>query len=112
MSRRGASQPGLRPWEAALRGRFPWLIREIRGSAWKFCRIAEGAAHCYPGFGATSEWDTAAGQALLESVGGAVLDQRGAELRYNRGASLRNPRFIALAPASFRWLDVLPPLNY
>ncbi|MFN3311218.1 MAG: 3'(2'),5'-bisphosphate nucleotidase CysQ, partial [Thermomonas sp.] len=40
------------------------------GSALKFCRIAEGAIDLYPRFGPTSEWDTAAGQAIVEAAGG------------------------------------------
>ena len=48
------------------------------GSSIKFCLVAEGGADLYPRFGPTSEWDTAAGQALLEAAGGHVtlLDGR------------------------------------
>jgi 3'(2'), 5'-bisphosphate nucleotidase len=42
------------------------------GSSLKFCLIAEGSADLYPRFGPTSEWDTAAGQAVLEAAGGGV----------------------------------------
>ena len=73
------------------------------GSSLKFCRIAEGALDVYPRFGPTSEWDTAAGQAVLEAAGGVVARPR----RRRRCAttskdSLLNPDFIALgdpAPA-------------
>src|SRR5690606_6589386 len=44
------------------------------GSSLKFCRLAEGGMDVYPRFGPTSEWDTAAGQCVLEAAGGAVLD--------------------------------------
>jgi 3'(2'), 5'-bisphosphate nucleotidase len=44
------------------------------GSALKFCWIADGRADLYPRFGTTMEWDTAAGQALVEAAGGAVRD--------------------------------------
>src|SRR5690606_8908037 len=44
------------------------------GSSLKFCRLAEGSMDAYPRFGPTSEWDTAAGQCVLEAAGGAVLD--------------------------------------
>ncbi|WP_240099847.1 3'(2'),5'-bisphosphate nucleotidase CysQ [Thermomonas flagellata] len=66
------------------------------GSALKFCKIAEGAIDLYPRFGPTSEWDTAAGQAIVEAAGGAVLDARGRPLRYNQRDSLLNGDFIAV----------------
>ena len=72
------------------------------GSSLKFCRIAEGGIDLYPRFGPTSEWDTAAGQAILEAAGGAVLDPRGRPLRYNQRASLLNGDFIALGDAALR----------
>jgi len=50
------------------------------GSSLKFCLLAEGKAQLYPRFTPTSEWDTAAGQAVLEAAGGAVLDLDGAPL--------------------------------
>jgi 3'(2'), 5'-bisphosphate nucleotidase len=68
------------------------------GSALKFGLIAEGAADLYLRFGPTSEWDTAAGQCILEQAGGAVLDLHGAPLRYNQRDSILNPDFIAFGP--------------
>jgi 3'(2'), 5'-bisphosphate nucleotidase len=65
------------------------------GSSLKFCRIAEGAADLYPRFGPTSEWDTAAGQALLEAAGGHVTRPDGHRLRYNCRESLLNGDFLA-----------------
>ena len=47
------------------------------GSSLKFCRIADGGLDVYPRFGPTSEWDTAAGQCVLEGAGGALLDPQG-----------------------------------
>jgi len=52
------------------------------GSALKFCRIAEGAADIYPRLSPTSEWDTAAGHAIVVAAGGAVTTPAGAPLRY------------------------------
>lgn len=68
---------------------------ERRGSAIKPCLIAEGRAHVYPRLGPTSEWDTAASQAVLEAAGG-VLREVGTDepLTYNK-ADLRNPEFYA-----------------
>ncbi len=65
------------------------------GSALKFCLLAEGKADLYPRFGPTSEWDTAAGQALLEAAGGHVTRMDGHRLRYNCRASLINGDFVA-----------------
>lgn len=65
------------------------------GSSIKFCWIAEGLAHEYPRFGNTMEWDTAAGQCIIEQAGGKVIDLETKEsLRYNR-ENLRNNSFIA-----------------
>lgn len=65
-------------------------------SSWKFCLLAEGKADISPRLGNTSEWDTAAGQCVLEQAGGAILNLQGEPLRYNMKASLLNPHFIAL----------------
>lgn len=72
------------------------------GSSLKFCRIAEGAIDLYPRFGPTSEWDTAAGQAIVEAAGGAVLDPRGRPLRYNQRDTLLNGDFVALGDPALR----------
>jgi len=74
------------------------------GSALKFCRLAEGAGDLYPRFWPCCEWDTGAGQALLEAAGGAVLDLSGRPLRYNTSASLHSPHFLAIAdPGDALW---------
>ncbi|MBS0613534.1 MAG: 3'(2'),5'-bisphosphate nucleotidase CysQ [Proteobacteria bacterium] len=65
------------------------------GSAIKFCLIAQGEADLYPRFGPTSEWDTAAGQAVLEAAGGQVTRLDGHRLRYNCRESLINGDFVA-----------------
>jgi 3'(2'), 5'-bisphosphate nucleotidase len=64
------------------------------GSALKFGLIAAGEADLYPRLGPTMEWDTAAGQAVLEAAGGAVRDLHGAPLRYGKPL-WRNPHFVA-----------------
>ncbi len=70
------------------------------GSSLKFCLIARGEADYYPRFGPTSEWDTAAGQAILEAAGGHVLDLTGRPLDYGKAAAaFVNPGFIASGPA-------------
>ncbi len=65
------------------------------GSSIKLCLVAEGAAHVYPRLGLTSEWDTAAAHAVVNSAGGKVVDiNTGQELRYNTKESLLNPFFV------------------
>ena len=64
-------------------------------SSLKFCRVAEGSCDAYPRTGPTSEWDTAAGQAVLEAAGGRVLDASGAPLSYGKPGFMNGP-FTAL----------------
>ncbi|MEL6299452.1 MAG: 3'(2'),5'-bisphosphate nucleotidase CysQ [Pseudomonadota bacterium] len=65
-------------------------------SSLKFCRIADGSAHIYPRFGEISEWDTAAGAALVKAAGGTVTDLDGNESRYGKSqCGFRNEAFIA-----------------
>ncbi len=65
------------------------------GSSLKFALLADGSADLYPRFGPTSEWDTAAGHALLLALGGDIKRFDGNSLRYNQKQSLLNPNFIA-----------------
>lgn len=70
-----------------------------KGSALKFFDLARGAADIYPRFAPTMEWDIAAGQAILEALGGEVVHaETGEPLRYNK-ANLVNPYFIARTQA-------------
>ncbi len=67
------------------------------GSSLKMCLIAEGAAHLYPRLGPTMEWDTAAGQAVIEAAGGQLYDWETKQaMTYNR-ENLRNGSFLAVA---------------
>jgi 3'(2'), 5'-bisphosphate nucleotidase len=63
------------------------------GSSLKFCVVAEGRADIYPRLGPTMEWDTAAGQAVVEAAGGRVLTLEGTPLGYNK-RNLLNPHFV------------------
>ena len=66
------------------------------GSSLKFCLLARGDAELYPRFTPTCEWDTAAGQAVLEAAGGAVVTLDGERLRYGKGElAFLNPYFVA-----------------
>ena len=65
------------------------------GSSLKFCLIAAGEADLYPRMGRTMEWDTAAGQAVVEAAGGRVLTEEGTPLLYGkRERGYDNPHFI------------------
>ena len=73
------------------------------GSSLKFCRVADGAIDVYPRFAPTSEWDTAAGQCIVEAAGGRVLDPKGRPFRYNKRDTLLNGDFVALGDAGLPW---------
>ncbi len=77
------------------------------GSSLKFCRIAEGTLDLYPRFGPTSEWDTAAGQCVLEAAGGAVCDLRGRPFRYNQREGILNGNFVAVGDPALPWREWL-----
>jgi 3'(2'), 5'-bisphosphate nucleotidase len=98
-SRRHANR-ALADFVAALRRRHDPLEFVAAGSALKFCRLAEGAADIYPRPAPTMEWDTAAGQGIVEAVGGRVrVWESDQPLIYNR-PDLVNPGFVALAPGA------------
>ena len=65
------------------------------GSSIKFCLIASGKADFYPRFGLTSEWDTAAGTAIVQFAGGLVITTNGNAMHYNLKEDYLNPNFIA-----------------
>ena len=92
---------------AVLDEYFPAVETTNMGSSLKLCLIAEGKADLYPRLAPTSEWDTAAAQAIVEAAGGRVVDIELNTLRYNSKADLLNPYFYVLADTQFDWLSVL-----
>ncbi|MGA7808127.1 MAG: 3'(2'),5'-bisphosphate nucleotidase CysQ [Bradyrhizobium sp.] len=84
--------------EAFIDGR-PGAIREKLGSALKFGWLAEGKADIYPRLAPTSEWDIAAGQAVVTAAGGKITDAEGAPLHYGEG------RDGFIVPAFIAWGD-------
>ena len=92
------------PQTAAYLARLGPHVTTGVGSSLKFCLVAEGKAELYVRFGPTSEWDTAAGQALLEAAGGQVTRLDGHRLRYNCRESILNGDFVAFSDP-----DVLLP---
>ena len=65
------------------------------GSSLKFCMVAEGKADIYYRHNPTMEWDTAAGQAILEGAGGTVSTMDNERFFYNKEI-LRNNSFLCL----------------
>jgi len=78
------------------------------GSSLKFCVIAQGGADLYPRLGLTSEWDTAAAQAVVEQAGGSVVTLDGKPMKYNTKSDILNPFFFVIGAADRDWLALLP----
>jgi 3'(2'), 5'-bisphosphate nucleotidase len=81
-----------------------WGVAKLlpSSSSLKFCLLAEGSADVYPRYGRTMEWDTGAGQAVLEAAGGRVMALNGSKevsrLIYGKvEGRFENPHFIAWA---------------
>ncbi len=77
------------------------------GSSLKICMLADGTADWYPRLALTSEWDTAAAQAVLEAAGGLIYDEAFNKLECNRKDSLLNPFFHAVADADYDWKSLV-----
>jgi 3'(2'), 5'-bisphosphate nucleotidase len=95
----------------SLLERLPELATVSVGSSLKFCLVAEGKADLYPRFGPTSEWDTAAAQAVVEAAGGRVTRIDFSPLRYNTKESLLNPDFIVVGDPHYDWARYLDRLH-
>lgn len=78
------------------------------GSSLKFCVVAEGGADIYPRLGPTSEWDTAAAQAVVEQAGGRVVTLDGKAMTYNAKVDILNPYFLVIGAGDRDWLALLP----
>lgn len=91
----------------AFISRLPVGKRYMCGSSVKLCHVAEGAADVYPRLSPTSEWDIAAGCAIIAAAGGATKAPSGAELRFGNSADkFLVPGFIAVGDP-----DRLPALH-
>lgn len=95
---------------AGLQQQFSTLELVSVGSSLKFCLLAEGKADFYPRLAPTSQWDTAAAQAVLEGAGGQVVDLAGQPLSYPARESYLNPFFMAL-PAQAPWRETVLALS-
>lgn len=83
--------------EEELLGRYSVTESISKGSSLKFCMVAEGKADIYYRHGPTMEWDTAAGQVVVECAGGKVLQGIGPEPFIYNKESLRNGSFLVLS---------------
>jgi 3'(2'), 5'-bisphosphate nucleotidase len=88
---------------ASLAQDFPNITTKSIGSSLKLCLVAEGEADLYPRLAPTSEWDTAAAQAVVEAAGGAVITADGERLLYNQRPDLLNPDFYVVGDKSIPW---------
>ena len=77
------------------------------GSSLKICLVADGTCDIYPRLGPTSEWDTAAAQAVVEAAGGKITLTDMSPLRYNTKDSLLNPHFFVFGDSSVDWSQYL-----
>jgi 3'(2'), 5'-bisphosphate nucleotidase len=91
-----ASRSHGTPGTDAFLGQYRVARRTAAGSSLKFCVIAKGEADIYPRVGPTSEWDTAAGHAIVSVAGGSVTTLDGGPLVYGKSRErFRNPDFVA-----------------
>ncbi len=100
ISSRSFHSPKTAEFVEQLREQYGEITYIEKGSALKFFDLAEGKADVYPRFAPTMEWDIAAGQAILEALGGTIVNvDTGKALTYNK-ADLHNPFFLAQNKAS------------
>lgn len=83
----------------------PGAVREALGSSVKFARVAEGEADIYPRLAPTSEWDIAAGHAVLTAAGGKITDAQGAELQFGKGRQGLKGQHRFIVPEFIAWGD-------
>jgi 3'(2'), 5'-bisphosphate nucleotidase len=103
---RSHADPSVDAYVEHLKQQMPVSVTPM-GSSLKLCLIAEGMADLHLRIGPTSEWDTAAAQAVLEAAGGLVCDLNGEALQYNRKPHLINPDFMAAGDHGINWQRLL-----
>ncbi len=93
--------------EARIETALGSVERVSMGSSLKLCMVAEGEADLYPRLALTSEWDTAAAQAVVEAAGGRVVDKSFALLRYNQKDDILNPFFHVIGDCDYDWQSLI-----
>jgi 3'(2'), 5'-bisphosphate nucleotidase len=81
--------------EESFLSNYPITNYMASGSSLKFCLVAEGSTDIYYRHNPTMEWDTAAGQAIVEAAGGKVFDKNYNQFTYNK-QSLKNEQFLCI----------------
>ncbi len=93
---RSHATPELEQYIQEMKKKYGELEVISCGSSLKFCMVAEGKAEVYPRLGPTMEWDTAAGQIIVEEAGGRVVEfKTRTPMLYNK-ENLLNPFFLAV----------------
>ncbi|MCX7120535.1 MAG: 3'(2'),5'-bisphosphate nucleotidase CysQ [Gammaproteobacteria bacterium] len=100
-------------YKKTIEKKFKNVAIKPMNSALKFGLVACGSGDLYVRFGPTSEWDTAAGQSIVEAAGGSLVDFQGQPLQYNAKESLLNPSFMAMGDNAQcqRYLDLVHSLT-
>lgn len=93
--------------EARIEKALGSVERVSMGSSLKLCMVAEGEADLYPRLALTSEWDTAAAQAIVEAAGGRVVNENFVLLRYNQKDDILNPFFHVIADCDYDWQSLI-----
>ena len=96
----------LESWLERAAVTFPQMDLISMGSSLKICLVAEGKADIYPRLALTSEWDTAAAQAVLEAAGGILTDTDFNIYRYNQKEDILNPFFFAIGDRGYDWRSI------
>ena len=92
---------------SSLTASFGEVHRLNSGSAVKFCDVVSGAADVYPRTSPCSEWDVAAGDALVRAAGGSVTDREGQQILYNQRESLLAQPFVAAADPMIDFAQII-----
>ena len=90
----------------SLSANFTEVKRVNSGSAVKFCDVVSGAADVYPRTSPCSEWDVAAGDALVRAAGGSVTNSAGNQILYNQRESLLAQPFVAAADPTINFAKI------
>lgn len=92
---------------SSLSTTFTDVKRVNSGSAVKFCDVVSGTADVYPRTSPCSEWDVAAGDALVRAAGGSVTDSAGGQILYNQRDSLLAQSFVAAADPTIDFAKII-----
>lgn len=107
VSRRHGHNERLKRLLSTIQSQHPIESEISFGSSLKLCKVAEGLGDFYPRLAPTSEWDTAAAQAVVEAAGGYVVDTNWQRLRYNQKNSVLNPEFYVLGDEIALWRSIV-----